>query len=120
MATPLRIATFNLENFDDPGPGGLPTLATRVALMRPQLERLRADVLLLQEVNSQIMNGVRPLRPGSTPGRHAARDIQSGDDHGGRWHDAARRAELASCLASPSRHIDRSNMTSRPVRPIGA
>jgi endonuclease/exonuclease/phosphatase family metal-dependent hydrolase len=59
MATPLRIATFNLENFDDPGPGGLPTLATRVALMRPQLARLRADVLLLQEVNSQIVNGVR-------------------------------------------------------------
>jgi hypothetical protein len=41
LATTLRIATFNLENFDDPGPAGLPTLATRIALMRPQLERLR-------------------------------------------------------------------------------
>jgi len=59
MATTLRIATFNLENFDDPGPAGLPTLATRIALMRPQLERLRADVLFLQEVNSQTVNGVR-------------------------------------------------------------
>ena len=59
MATTLRIATFNLENFDDPGPTGLPTLDTRVAMMRPQLERLRADVLCLQEVNSQEVNGLR-------------------------------------------------------------
>jgi len=59
MATTLRIATFNLENFDDPGPAGQPTLATRVALMRPQLERLRADILCLQEVNTQEVNGVR-------------------------------------------------------------
>lgn len=59
MATTLRIATFNLENFDDAGGTGQPTLATRVALMRPQLERLRADVLCLQEVNTQEVNGVR-------------------------------------------------------------
>jgi endonuclease/exonuclease/phosphatase family metal-dependent hydrolase len=51
MATALRIATFNLENFDDtPAP---PTLARRVELMQPGLVRLRADVLCLQEVNSQ-------------------------------------------------------------------
>ena len=51
MPTPLRIATFNLENFDDtPNP---PTLGTRVDLMQPELVRLRADVLCLQEVNSQ-------------------------------------------------------------------
>ena len=59
MATTLRIATFNLENFDDPGPAGQPTLVQRIALMRPQLERLRADVLCLQEVNTQQVNGVR-------------------------------------------------------------
>jgi endonuclease/exonuclease/phosphatase family metal-dependent hydrolase len=59
MPTPLRIATFNLENFDDPGPAGRPTLEARIALMRPQLVRLRADVLCLQEVNSQTVNGVR-------------------------------------------------------------
>jgi endonuclease/exonuclease/phosphatase family metal-dependent hydrolase len=59
MATMLRIATFNLENFDDPGPALQPTLAARIALMRPQLERLRADVLCLQEVNTQVVNGVR-------------------------------------------------------------
>src|SRR5919198_1327511 len=51
MPTLIRIATFNLENFDDtPAP---PTLATRVELMQPELVRLRADVLCLQEVNSQ-------------------------------------------------------------------
>ena len=59
MATTFRIATFNLENFDEPGPAGQPSLATRVALMRPQLERLRADVLCLQEVNTQNVDGVR-------------------------------------------------------------
>lgn len=59
MATTVRVATFNLENFDDPGPTGQPTLAQRIALMRPQLERLRADVLCLQEVNTQEVNGVR-------------------------------------------------------------
>ena len=52
MPTPLRIATFNLENFDDPG-ATAPTLAQRVAIMQPQMQRLRADVLCLQEVNSQ-------------------------------------------------------------------
>lgn len=52
MATSLRIATFNLENLDDQ-PGDRPTLAERIAVMRPQLLRLRADVLCLQEVNGQ-------------------------------------------------------------------
>ena len=59
MATSLRIATFNLENFDDPGPSGQPSLAQRIAVMRPQLERLRADVLCLQEVNGQEQGGTR-------------------------------------------------------------
>jgi endonuclease/exonuclease/phosphatase family metal-dependent hydrolase len=48
----MRIATFNLENFDDQD-GQDPSLDTRVAIMGPQLERIAADVLCLQEVNSQ-------------------------------------------------------------------
>ena len=52
MPIRLRIATFNLENFDD-RPGQAPTLAERIAVMRPQLIRLEADVLCLQEVNGQ-------------------------------------------------------------------
>lgn len=56
MLTPLRIATFNLENFDDQ-PGATPTLAERINVMRPQLLRLRADVLCLQEVHGQETPG---------------------------------------------------------------
>lgn len=51
----MRIASFNLENFDD-DPKSSVTLTERIAVMRPQLERLRADVLCLQEVNGQKTN----------------------------------------------------------------
>jgi hypothetical protein len=37
-----RVSTVYLENFDDPGPGR-PSLAERIALMRPQIVRLRTD-----------------------------------------------------------------------------
>jgi len=56
----LRIATFNLENLDD-GPDLKPALADRVRIMRPQLLRLRADVLCFQEVHSQGPSGARTL-----------------------------------------------------------
>lgn len=49
----LRIATFNLENFDETADGERPSLAERIALMRPQIVRLRADVACFQEVNGQ-------------------------------------------------------------------
>jgi hypothetical protein len=46
----LRIASFNLENF----PGEAGTLRSeRCAVLRPQLDRLKADVLCLQEVDSE-------------------------------------------------------------------
>lgn len=48
----LRIATFNLENWDDVA-GRLPTLDTRIAVVRPMLLRVNADILCLQEVNGQ-------------------------------------------------------------------
>jgi hypothetical protein len=47
----LRLATFNLESLDD-RPGD-PTVEERAAVLRPQLLRLDADVLCLQEVNGQ-------------------------------------------------------------------
>jgi endonuclease/exonuclease/phosphatase family metal-dependent hydrolase len=56
MPAKLRIATFNLENFDNQ-PGQKPTLDERIALMRPQLLRLNADILCLQEVNGQETAG---------------------------------------------------------------
>ena len=52
MGEQIRICTFNLENFDD-RPDLKPTLAERIAIMRPQLIRSRADILCLQEVNGQ-------------------------------------------------------------------
>jgi endonuclease/exonuclease/phosphatase family metal-dependent hydrolase len=56
MPVMIRIATFNLENLDD-RPGQKPTLAERIAIMRPQLLRLKADILCLQEVNGQEVSG---------------------------------------------------------------
>ena len=57
----MRIASFNLENLDDK-PGQQPDLAARIAVLRPQIERLRADVLCLQEVNGQRPDGHQPRR----------------------------------------------------------
>lgn len=57
---PTRIATFNLENLDD-GPGVTPPLAGRIQIMRPQLDRVNADILCLQEVHSQGPTGARTL-----------------------------------------------------------
>ena len=49
----LRVATFNLENSTRPRPGMEPSLAQRIALMRPQVVRLAADIACFQEVNGQ-------------------------------------------------------------------
>lgn len=53
----IRISTFNLENFDDPAPGKHPSLDERIALMRPQIVRLRPDIACFQEVNGQESPG---------------------------------------------------------------
>lgn len=42
----MRIATFNIENLDFP-------IEHRLAVLRPALDRLEADIICLQEVNSQ-------------------------------------------------------------------
>ncbi|MFC4943819.1 endonuclease/exonuclease/phosphatase family protein [Pseudonocardia sp. GCM10023141] len=55
--TTVRIATFNLENFDETGDGERPSLDERIVLMRPQIVRLRADVACFQEVNGQERPG---------------------------------------------------------------
>lgn len=53
---PMRIATFNLENLDLPPKSDLP-IAVRAQVLRPQLARLDADILCLQEVNGQHVRG---------------------------------------------------------------
>ncbi len=50
MAERFRLATFNLENLDAGEDGGF---AERRRLLTPQLERLDADILCLQEVNGR-------------------------------------------------------------------
>src|SRR5918997_2040813 len=49
----VRIATFNLENFNETAAAERPSLAERIQLMRPQIVRLRADIVCFQEVNGQ-------------------------------------------------------------------
>jgi len=56
MSENIRSATFNLENLDDK-PGQTPTLDERIAIMKPQLIRLNADILCLQEVHGQETAG---------------------------------------------------------------
>ncbi len=48
--THFRIATFNLENLGDLRGADL---IDRLPILRPQLERLDADILCLQEINAQ-------------------------------------------------------------------
>lgn len=52
----MRIASFNLENLSDQSEEEL-SAAQRHAILRPQLERLQADVLCLQEVDAQSESG---------------------------------------------------------------
>lgn len=61
MPQTLRVATFNIESLDD-RPDVRPPLADRIAALRPQLVRLGADVLCLQEVNGQHPPGGGPRR----------------------------------------------------------
>jgi endonuclease/exonuclease/phosphatase family metal-dependent hydrolase len=52
----MRIASFNLESLDTPPKASMP-LEDRIKILRPQLERLNADILCLQEVNGQHVRG---------------------------------------------------------------
>lgn len=60
--TLFRIATFNLENLDDDADE--PPFEARIATLRPQLVRLEADILCLQEVDAQhpVKSEPRTLR----------------------------------------------------------
>jgi endonuclease/exonuclease/phosphatase family metal-dependent hydrolase len=57
----LRIASFNLESLDD-GPRAAAPLDARIAILRPQLERVDADILCLQEINGQRDANGEPRR----------------------------------------------------------
>jgi endonuclease/exonuclease/phosphatase family metal-dependent hydrolase len=55
----MRIATFNVDSLDHAPHAPVP-LEERLPILRPQLERLRADILCLQEVNAQHRGGHGP------------------------------------------------------------
>lgn len=55
----VRIATFNLENFDETAAGVRPSLDERIGLMHPQIQRLRADIACFREVHGQERPGSR-------------------------------------------------------------
>ena len=52
----MRIATFNLESFGLARRTGA-CIETRLRVLRPELERLNADILCLQEINAQKPEG---------------------------------------------------------------
>lgn len=52
----MRLATFNLESLDLPPRAPRP-IEARIEMLRPDLERAAADILCLQEVNSQHSAG---------------------------------------------------------------
>lgn len=54
----MRIATFNLENLGHKRRDGA-SFDERAAVLRPQLERLKADILCLQEVDAPKTGGAR-------------------------------------------------------------
>jgi endonuclease/exonuclease/phosphatase family metal-dependent hydrolase len=55
----MRIASFNVDSLDM-RPNADVSLDDRIPILRPQLERLRADVVCLQEINGQHPSGGGP------------------------------------------------------------
>lgn len=94
----MRIATFNLETLDLT-PGGEAALERRIAVLAPAMDRLRADVLCLQEVNAQ-----RGAAAGGDGG-----DPAPGETAPGR---IPRRAEALRRLLAPTRYADHHLVTS--------
>ena len=82
----MRIATFNIENLDFP-------VEHRLAVLRPALKRLEADILCLQEVNSQ--------KEPNTPERRlmALEQLLIGTEYAD-FHRAATRSERHSGAAT--------------------
>jgi endonuclease/exonuclease/phosphatase family metal-dependent hydrolase len=101
--TQLRISTFNLENFDETPDGAHPSLADRIVLMRPQIQRLRADIALFQEVNGQE-------RPGRPRALHALNALLEGTELEG--------AELVSSKPKDEGVYDQRNLVVATHLPI--
>lgn len=57
----MRVATFNVDSLDMP-PKAEVAIEDRIPILRPQLERVRADILCLQEINAQHVAGAASRR----------------------------------------------------------
>jgi endonuclease/exonuclease/phosphatase family metal-dependent hydrolase len=99
----VRIATFNLENFDETAPDEWPSLAERIELMRPQIVRLRASIACFQEVNGQE----RPNQPRSLL---ALAELLAGTNLAG--------AELASTRTADDEVYDERNLVVASTFPV--
>ncbi|MEU1711099.1 hypothetical protein ABZ478_38460 [Streptomyces sp. NPDC005706] len=95
----IRIATFNLENFDETAPTAHPSLAERIRLMKPQINRLRADIACFQEVHGQE----RPGQPRALLALAASRlpPASSGPRTSPDWKAPRRSCGLAFVLPAP-------------------
>lgn len=83
----MRIATFNLENLDE---NMSPSLEQRFSILKPQLSRLNADILCLQEVHGQE-------REGQPRGLWALQALIEGTPS-----TRPRRATTRCCMTNPS------------------
>lgn len=101
----MRIASFNLEDFPSDRPGDIP-MEERIAALKPQIERLDADILCLQEVNADR------LVPGVGRGFHGLTRLFEGTRH-------AACAWTASTVGNRHVFADKHNLvivSSRPIR----
>lgn len=128
--TKLRIATFNLESLDDEGD---PPFEARTAVLRPQLERLDADVLCLQEVNArrETKSGPRRLRALARlleGTRYEGFHVAAGDEEGladrhnlavvSRWPVAAARLLRHELVPSPLVRMVTSDPRGEEAEPV--
>ena len=100
----MRIATFNLEDFPSDRPGAV-SLDDRIAALRPQILRLDADILCLQEVNA------KRLAPGLARGFHALDRLLEATPYAGySW--------TATTAGDPPEFADKHNLVTLSRWPI--
>lgn len=100
----MRIATFNLEDFPSDRPDAV-TLDERIAALRPQLLRLEADILCLQEVNAGRLN------PSVSRGFHALDRLLAGTPY-------AAYSWTATTTGDPPEFADKHNLVTLSRWPI--